>query len=181
MPGLSVFSGARAFERSGKGVVFTHPNGAKVFIRGLGPSDAPDYGDHLLRLSMDDRHARFHGAISDNALRNHATGLDWNSTLLFGAYLDGVLRGAAELVELVDGRDGEIALSVESEFQHLALGKILMAALLVSASSLGLDHLRLPFLAGNGRMRDLARDYGATMSSSSVVVDAKIKTEAAAN
>lgn len=117
---------------------------------------------------------RFHATLSDSRVQGHGGELKLKEALGFGAHLGGVLRGASELVEIRGGRDCEIALSVEEAYQHLAIGRILMAALLVAAASLGLERLKLEFLPDNVRMRNLARDFGARVTPSRNIADAEI-------
>lgn len=164
------------FRRSGKGVIFTQTDGTPVFVRGLGPGDSSAYGGHLLRLSSEDRRARFNATLTDSGVQRHVDAVEWSETLLFGAYADGVLRGAAELVEFRKSHDCEIALSVETAYQHHAIGRILMATLLVSGALLGLERTKLYFRNDNVRMRNLAREFGATMTPSPDLVEAEITT-----
>lgn len=164
----------RPFRRSGKGVIFTHTDGTSVFVRGLRPGDSRAYGDHLLRLSSQDRRARFNATLTDSGVRRHVDGLEWSETLLFGAHADGILCGAAELIEFRKSHDCEIALSVEKAYQHHAIGRMLMATLLVSGSLLGLERMTLYFRNDNVRMRNLAREFGARMTPSPDLVEAEI-------
>nr|WP_306267298.1 GNAT family N-acetyltransferase [Pararhizobium sp. IMCC3301] len=166
----------RPFRRSGKGVIFTHTDGTSVFVRGLGPADIRAYGAHLLRLSSEDRRARFNATLTDSGIQRHVDRLGWSETLLFGVYVDGVLRGAAEFIEIRKSRDCEIALSVETAYQHHAIGRILMATLLVCGSLLGLERMKLYFRNDNVQMRNLAREFGARMTPSPDFVEAEITT-----
>ena len=66
-------------------------------IRKLWIDRAGPYRDHLLRLDADSRRSRFGGAVSDEFIINYielSLGLD---AVIHGFFVDGVLRGVAEL------------------------------------------------------------------------------------
>ena len=66
-------------------------------IRKLWISEAEAYRDHLLRLDPDSRRNRFAGAVSDQFVTDYANlsfGID---AVIHGFFVDGTLRGAAEL------------------------------------------------------------------------------------
>ena len=66
-------------------------------IRKLWIDRAGPYRDHLLRLDADSRRSRFGGAVSDAFITNYielSLGLD---AVIHGFFVDGVLRGVAEL------------------------------------------------------------------------------------
>ena len=74
------------------------PDGA--LIRKLWIGEAELYRDHLLRLDPDSRRNRFAGAVSDQFVRDYAElalGID---AVIHGFFVDGTLRGAAELRSL---------------------------------------------------------------------------------
>src|SRR3979409_1130950 len=71
------------------------PHGS--LIRKLWIGEAETYRDHLLRLDADSRRNRFAGTVSDDFVRNYADlsfGID---AVIHGFFVDGALRGAAEL------------------------------------------------------------------------------------
>src|ERR1039458_9836234 len=61
----------------------------------IGETDA--YRDHLLRLDRDSRHRRFSGTVSDEFIARHAATANEIGVVVHGFFIDGVLRGAAEL------------------------------------------------------------------------------------
>jgi hypothetical protein len=72
-------------------------------IRKLWIDRAGPYRDHLLRLDAESRRNRFGGAVSDEFIANYAElspGLD---AVMHGFFVEGVLRGVAELRPLGDG------------------------------------------------------------------------------
>src|SRR5579863_7908785 len=66
-------------------------------IRRLAAADKELFRAHLLRLDPESRHDRFHGGASDDFLERYADHCFKPSDAVFGAFIDGELRGAAEL------------------------------------------------------------------------------------
>ncbi len=117
------------------------PDGA--LIRKLWIGEAELYRDHLLRLDRDSRRNRFAGAVSDQFVCDYAElalGID---AVIHGFFVDGTLRGAAEL---------------------RSLGALLLERTLLAARNRGLKFLHLACLADNKRMQQLARKYDAELS-----------------
>ena len=85
-------------------------------IRKLWIDRAGPYRDHLLRLDKDSRRNRFGGAVSDEFILNYielSLGLD---AVIHGFFVDGILRGVAELRPLGSGsaEEAEAAFSIET-------------------------------------------------------------------
>ena len=57
----------------------------------------PAFRDHLLRLDPQSRRDRFSGGVSDDFLIDYAAHCFGAGDLVFGAFVDGALRGAGEL------------------------------------------------------------------------------------
>ena len=90
------------------------PDGGAIRKLWIGETDA--YRDHLLRLDRDSRHRRFSGAVSDDFIARHAATANDLGVVVHGFFVDGVLRGAAELRRIgsvIDARGG-------SRLQHRA-------------------------------------------------------------
>ena len=87
-------------------------------IRKLWIGEAGLYRNHLLRLDRDSRHNRFGGAVSDEFIENYVTTTFGLNAVIHGFFIDGVLRGAAELRPLGPGfaREAEVAFSIETEW-----------------------------------------------------------------
>ena len=68
-----------------------------VEIRRLWPSDMEAFRDHLLRLDPHSRHERFGGGMSDDFLVRYAEHCFGQGDLVYGAFIDGHMCGAAEL------------------------------------------------------------------------------------
>src|SRR5690349_5618232 len=71
------------------------PNGG--LIRKLWISETDIYRDHLLRLDGESRRRRFSGAVADEFIVSHAATITGADVVVHGFFVDGVLRGAAEL------------------------------------------------------------------------------------
>jgi hypothetical protein len=66
-------------------------------IRKLWVGEAGAYRDHLLRLDAESRHSRFGGAVSDTFIRRYVDTLITLKAVIHGFFVDGCMRGAAEL------------------------------------------------------------------------------------
>lgn len=157
--------------RQGPALLTGHPG--RFQIRGLDRRDAPLLAAHLLRLSPEDRRTRFHGALHDDAVTAYVDRIDWRRAYVFGAIVGTELRGVAELIVESDSR-GEIAVSVEPDFRHDGLGRLLVIAAMLAARRLGLKQLLLTYQPGNTPMVTLARDLGARTERRHQAVEAVI-------
>lgn len=142
-------------------------------IRKLWIGEADIYRNHLLRLDPGSRRSRFAGAVSDEFVRDYAElsfGID---ALVHGFFVDGTLRGAAELrpIGAPLRREAEAAFSIEKPWQSHGVGSVLLERTLLAARNRGIKFLHMACLADNKRMQQLARKYDAelTFDFSSVV------------
>lgn len=140
------------------------PGGGTVRKLWIGETDA--YRDHLLRLDRDSRHTRFSGAVSDEFIARHAATATGLGVVVYGFFVDSVLRGAAELRRngSILSDQGEAAFSIEQEWQSHGVGTVLLERTLLSARNRGIKHLRMDCLADNRRMQQLARKFEADLS-----------------
>jgi len=156
------------------------PPGGHVRKLWIGEADA--YRDHLLRLDPESRHRRFSGAVSDEIIARHAASITDFGVVVYGFFLDGVLRGAAELRPAGAFADeAEAAFSVEAPWQSVGVGTALLEHTLLTARNRGIKRLQMQCLAENRRMQQLARKFDAelTLEFGSVVgvVDAPRSTQ----
>ena len=157
------------------------PDGGIIRKLWIGETDA--YREHLLRLDQESRHRRFSGAVSDEVIAHHATSTSRLDVVVYGFFVDGVLRGAAELrvTGSLFARQGEAAFSIEQPWQSQGVGSQLLERTLLSARNRGVKLLRMDCLAENHRMQQLARKFDAelTLEFGSVVsvVDAPRSTQ----
>ena len=134
-------------------------------IRKLWINETDIYRDHLLRLDHDSRRRRFAGAVADEFIVSHAGTITGADVVVHGFFVDGVLRGAAELrtIGSVFARDGEAAFSIEQPWQSHGVGTALLERTLLSARNRGIKLLSMHCLAENERMQQLARKFEADL------------------
>jgi GNAT superfamily N-acetyltransferase len=135
-------------------------------IRKLWIGEADIYRDHMLRLDADSRRNRFAGTVSDEFVRDYAElsfGID---ALIHGFFVDGTLRGAAELRPIGAPlmREAEAAFSIEKPWQSHGVGSLLLERTLLAARNRGIKFLHMACLADNRRMQQLARKYDAELT-----------------
>ena len=132
----------------------------KLWIDRSGP-----YRDHLLRLDKESRRNRFGGAVSDEFINNYielSLGLD---AVIHGFFVDGVLRGVAELRPLGKGfsDEAEAAFSIEKDWQSHGVGTALLERTLLAARNRGIKLMHMACLVNNRRMVDLAKKFDAEL------------------
>jgi GNAT superfamily N-acetyltransferase len=156
------------------------PVGGTVRKLWIGETDA--YRDHLLRLDPGSRHTRFSGAVADEFIAKHAATVSDIGVVVHGFFVDGILRGAAELRPIgpLFTHEAEAAFSIEQDWQSHGVGTALLERTLLSARNRGIKMLRMDCLADNQRMQQLARKFeaGLTFDFGSVIgkVDAPRST-----
>ena len=140
------------------------PDGGTIRKLWIGETDA--YRDHLLRLDPDSRYRRFSGTVSDETVARHAASARGIGVVVHGFFVDGLLRGAAELRQSgsLFSRQGEAAFSIEQPWQSHGVGTELLERTLLSARNRGIKSLRMDCLAENMRMQQLARKFDAEFS-----------------
>jgi GNAT superfamily N-acetyltransferase len=134
-------------------------------IRKLWVSEIDKYRDHLLRLDSASRRNRFGGGVSDESIHNYVDSPIALDTVTYGFFVDGVMRGAAELRPLGVRfpRQGEAAFSVEKPWQSYGVGSALLRRTLLTARNRGFRLLHMSCLADNRRMQQLARKFDAEL------------------
>jgi GNAT superfamily N-acetyltransferase len=139
------------------------PDGSAIRKLWVGETDA--YRDHLLRLDVDSRHRRFSGAVSNDVIARHAASAGDVGVVVHGFFVDGTLRGAAELRPYGTGfaREGEAAFSIEQPWQSQGIGSLLLERTLLTARNRGIKQLHMHCLADNRRMQQLARKFEADL------------------
>ncbi len=95
-------------------------------IRKLGSAELEDYRLHLLHLDAKSRHARFGWAMDDSGINARCLKLAVEPVFVVGAYVDNVLRGAAELWPDCATRRAELAFCVEENFRRQGLSTALI-------------------------------------------------------
>lgn len=145
------------------------------FIRRLLANESYLLRDHLQRLDADARNRRFGHDVSDSFISKHALGASHFGNVTFGYFVDGVVRGVAELRPgaLMLSDNAEVAFSVERPFVNQGVGTQLMSRIIRTARNRGFRHLILVCLPENAKMRAIARHYGADLKieDGSVIAD----------
>jgi hypothetical protein len=133
-------------------------------IRKLWIGEASLYREHLLRLDPASRLNRFGSGVSAEYVRGYAE-TSFPHAVIHGFFINGVLRGAAELRPLPSADShAEAAISIETPWQSHGIGSALLARTLLSARNRSIKFLRMACLADNRRMQDLARKFNAALS-----------------
>ena len=130
-------------------------------IRKLWSFETNAYRDHLLRLDPESRRNRFNATIADDTVRGYAATARGSDVILHGFFVDGVLRGVADLRIL--GREAEAAFSIEKPWQSHGVGSALLERSLLAARNRGAKLLQVCCLVDNHRMQQLARKFEAEL------------------
>jgi GNAT superfamily N-acetyltransferase len=144
---------------------------ADAAIRQLSAIDRPAFRAHLLRLDPESRHDRFHGGASDEFLERYADHCFAPGDMIFGAFVDGELRGAGELRPLSASDDfsrgesghAEAAFSVERGYRRRGLGARLFERLMRAAEACRIIEIDFTCGADNKAMLNLARQFHAEL------------------
>lgn len=133
------------------------------FVRKLWNVETDAYCEHLLRLDAESRRNRFSGGIADEAIRKFAATVRDPDVIIHGFFVDGVLRGAADLhfVRPLDLREAEAAFSIEKPWQGRGVGSVLLERTRLCARNRGVKHVLVSCLPQNRAMRELARKFNA--------------------
>jgi GNAT superfamily N-acetyltransferase len=136
-----------------------------MVIRKLWPWEWDDLKSHLLRLGPEERRMRFCRPVGDGAIHAYFDRIDRPRTTVLGCFVEGSLRGVAELILLPQDWPitAEIALSVESPFQHQGIGGRLLEHSLLVARNRFVRTVYLISLADNAPIQHLARKFGASI------------------
>jgi GNAT superfamily N-acetyltransferase len=139
-------------------------------IRKLWANETDSYRDHLLRLDADSRYRRFSGTVSNEFIARHAATAGEIGVVVHAFFVEGVLRGVAELrrngagLGALFAHEGEAAFSIEQPWQSHGVGTVLLERTLLSARNRGITSLQMQCLANNQRMQQLARKFAAELS-----------------
>ena len=133
------------------------------FIRKLWDGETDAYRDHLLRLDPESRRNRFSGSVADETIRSFAATARGPDVVVHGFFVDGVLRGAADLhiVRPLDLQEAEAAFSIEKPWQSHGVGSALLERTLLCARNRGVKHVQVSCLPQNKRMKQIARKFEA--------------------
>jgi GNAT superfamily N-acetyltransferase len=144
-------------------------------VRRLWVGETELYRQHLLRLDAGSRRNRVGGAVSDEFIKRYAEPSALGDAVIYGFFVDGIVRGAAELRLLERLGEAEAALSIERAWQSRGVGTALLERVLLAARNQKIERLHMLCPADNRRMQQLARKFDAELSfqSGSVVGEMK--------
>jgi RimJ/RimL family protein N-acetyltransferase len=145
-------------------------------FRKLWVSDTAALQAHLLRLDPESRRMRFGTPVTDYFIEQYAQHALGSHSIAHGWFVDGVLRGVAELrgFRSVGGGEAEAAFSVEKNFQNGGIGTELFARTVLAARNRGISRLFVNFLSQNQRMQAIAKKFDAVLTFDSDGVQGKI-------
>jgi GNAT superfamily N-acetyltransferase len=142
-----------------------------VELRRLWPADKEAFRHHLLSLDPRSRHLRFGGGMSDEFLARYAESCFGKGDLIYGAFIDGELIGAAELrsnqaiwsEQAPFGRHihAEAAFSVDPDYRRRGIGEKLFKRILRAATNHGVETIEIVCLPENVGMQKLAKKFEA--------------------
>jgi len=134
-------------------------------IRKMWSVEAGRYREHLLRLDPASRRNRFGGDVSDEFMADYAALATSIDTVIHGFFVNGTMRGAAELrsIGAPIAREAEAAFSIEEPWQSHGVGSALLARTLLAARNRSITFLHMACLAENERMQQLARKFDAEL------------------
>ncbi len=134
-------------------------------IRKLWPTETDKFRDHLMRLDKETRRLRFAHGVSDAFIEDYAGRMSDMGGIVYGYFIDGEVRAAAELRKLGDvwGHEAEAAFSVEKPYQEKGIGSELMGRVIRSARNRGVHLLYMSCLAENKKMQSVARKHEADL------------------
>ena len=138
-------------------------------VRRLWRADQTAFREHLLRLDETSRHLRYGGGVSDAFIAQYAEHCFGKGDLVFGAFLDGELHGAAELrsneaiwteqAPYNSHIHAEAAFSVENAYRKRGLGEKLFRRITEAARNHGVEVIEIMCLPENVAMRRLAAKF----------------------
>ena len=114
-------------------------NELRADIRVLGPGGIEDYYAHLLRLDR----ASCIPAAGDCAIDVHCLQLLASGAILVGAFVEGVMRAAAEIVPDRSARQADAAITVEQGFDDRGFERMLTDRVVDEARRYHLSRLRV--------------------------------------
>jgi GNAT superfamily N-acetyltransferase len=130
-----------------------------IYYRKLFPADASKIEAHFLGLSREDRRRRFHSPLGDDAVRAYCRSFRWSDRAVIGAFDLDRLVGIAECVRVAEDT-AEIAVSVDSRWQHHGVGRELVRRAAASAANSGAAIAVLDYAPGESSIPHIARSLG---------------------
>ncbi|MCJ2015523.1 GNAT family N-acetyltransferase [Methylobacterium sp. J-076] len=141
-----------------------------TLVRRLWLSDRQAVLDYFSRLDSETRANRFMGQVSEAGIRAYADQAMAARGVMFGAFVDGTLRGLGELRPAGPGQSSyflgpqaEAAFAVERAYRRQGLGASLFGRITQAARNRGVSDLHVRCFSRNGPMIRLATRQGAAL------------------
>lgn len=155
-------------------------------VRRLWLSDSQAVLSYFCRLDADTRANRFMGQVSEAGIKAYAEQAMTTRGVMFGAFLDGTLRGLGELrpagpgaSSYFIGPEAEAAFAVERPFRRMGLGAALFTRITQAARNRGVGDLHVRCFSRNGPMIRLASRQGATLHRDGLDADGSLHLDRA--
>jgi len=134
-------------------------------IRKLWIGETDRFREHLLRLDRTSRCNRFGSPVTDHFIEKYASTALGSDSVVHGYFVDGILRGCAELRAFgqLGPREAEAAFSIEKPFQNHGVGSALMGRTILTARNRSIRKLYMNCLSHNHPMQAIARKYEADL------------------
>lgn len=134
-------------------------------IRRLTIDDLEEMKQHFLSLDMEQRRLRFGNPVNDLFLTRYADTIFDTVSIVYGAFVDDLLRGVAEIRGLPSTWTSmaEAAFSVQKDYQNRGIGDALLQRLIATAQNRGVKQLCMICLKENEKMQHLAQKYEAIL------------------
>ncbi len=147
-----------------------------AMYRRLVPRDHELYRQHLRALGPHERRMRFHAHTTDECIDRHIASLDPQRTLLIGVFVQGRLRGAAEIsfASREDRSSAELGVSVETASQRRGLGRGLTERAMRIARNRGARSVWMYCLPENEPMQRIARGLDGQLRLEHATIDARV-------
>lgn len=134
-------------------------------IRKLWSGEEDLLRDHLLRLDSESRRRRFGSPVNRFFIEQYARHTLSRASVVHGFFVDGILRGVAELRAYGETFRGEaeVAFSIEQEWQGRGVGSELLERTILCARNRSIHTIYMNCIAENRAMQAMAKKYEASL------------------
>jgi len=134
-------------------------------IRKLWVGETDRFREHLLRLDPISRVSRFGTPVTNYFIEKYAARALGPDSVVHGFFVEGTLRGCAELRVSADHfpHEAEAAFSIERPWQNVGVGSALLGRTILAARNRGVRKLHMNCLSHNHPMQAIARKYEADL------------------
>lgn len=134
-------------------------------IRKLWVGEGALLREHLLRLDPESRRYRFGSPVNRFFIEQYASRAVSSESVVHGFFVNGTLRGIAELrgYGTPFPREAEAAFSIEREWQGRGVGGALLERTIIAARNRGINTIYMNCLAENQRMQAVAKKHEASL------------------